>query len=159
MKYLIILNLLLSFISVPSNASTLNPVDMFGTLTVDSMTEGTLLWLNGRVGEADYDYINEGGRECTLKIPVAVGRISSPDLGINKTTGITIIVVSQRLNDALIKGERINSEEWNFTIKEDDKNADGLIAHGIRSDEGFILNSKRRWVSWFLGDKPNLVCH
>ncbi|MBD0786321.1 hypothetical protein HUO09_08180 [Vibrio sp. Y2-5] len=159
MRYFIILSLLLSFISVHSNASTLTPTDTFGTLTVDSMTEGRLLWLNGRVGEADYKYTDKSDRACTVKVPIAVGRFSDPDLGISKTKGLTIVVVSQRLNDALIQGERVNSEEWHFTAKEDDKDADGLIARGISPDEEFILNSRRKWVSWFLRDKPNVVCN
>lgn len=55
MKKAITLHVFLSvFISTFSGAITLSPADTFGTLTIDTMTQGQLLWLNGRVGEANY---------------------------------------------------------------------------------------------------------
>lgn len=159
MKKLILLNMFLAaFISVFSYASTVSPSGAFGILTVDNMTQGQLLWLKGRVGEASYTFTRQDERTCIVKVPVAVGSISEPDLGISETKGLTIVVVSQQLNDALMQGERINSEDWRFTTLEDDDNVDGLIASGISLREGFILNSKRRWGSWFMGNKQSPVC-
>ncbi|KWT99234.1 hypothetical protein [Vibrio toranzoniae] len=160
MKKAITLHVFLSvFISTFSGAITLSPADTFGTLTIDTMTQGQLLWLNGRVGEANYIFTRQDEKICTVQVPVAVGSIAEPDLGISKTKGLTIVVVSQRLNDALIQGKRVNSKDWRFTTKEYNGNVDGLIVNGINLEEGFILNSKRKWVSWFLGDKPSVVCH
>ncbi|OAN17799.1 hypothetical protein A3K86_02450 [Photobacterium jeanii] len=160
MKKVIILPMFLSiFVSVYSWASTISPPGSFGVLSVDSMTQGQLLWLKGRVGDAIYSFTHQDGKSCTLKVPVAVGRISEPDLNISQTKGLAIVVVSQRLNDALIQGKRINSEEWHFTTKQYDENIDGLITNGINVKEGFILNSKRKWISWFLKDEQNVVCH
>ena len=62
------------------------------------------------------------------------------------------------LSDALIKGERINSNEWHFAGMAGQLSADGYIVKGIEADEGFVLNSKRRWISWLLDDKPALNC-
>ncbi|EGA64057.1 hypothetical protein [Vibrio brasiliensis] len=130
----------------------------FGILTVEKMTQGQLLWLNGRVGEASYTYRRQDEQQCIVKLPVAVGSIGKSDIGISETNGLTIKILSQRLNEALIQGERVNSEDWLFTTNENDKGADGVITSGIRPDEAFILNSKRRWISWFLNDTPNISC-
>ncbi|MEZ8394447.1 hypothetical protein F0250_19590 [Vibrio cyclitrophicus] len=160
MKKVIILHIFLSvFVSTHSWAATISPTGSFGTLSVNNMTQGQLLWLNGRVGDATYAFTRQGEKACTLKVPVAVGRISEPDLGISETKGLAIVIVSQRLNDALLQGKRISSEEWNFTTKAYDENIDGLITSGISLDESFVLNSKRKWISWFLGDDQNVVCH
>jgi hypothetical protein len=156
MKKLILLNMFLSaFVSAFSYAS---PSGTFGILTIDNMTQGQLLWLKGRVGEASYTFTRQDESTCIVKVPVAVGSISEPDLGISETKGLTIVVVSQRLNDALMQGERINSKDWRFTTQEDDDNVDGLITSGISLKEGFVLNSQKRWISWFLGNKQNPVC-
>ncbi|MGF1788090.1 hypothetical protein L4D00_20030 [Photobacterium swingsii] len=160
MKKVIILHLFLSvFVSAYCWATTISPAGSFGTLSVDNMTQGQLLWLNGRVGDAIYSFTLQDGKACTLRVPIAVGRISEPDLGISETQGLAIVVISQRLNDALIQGKRITSEKWHFTTKAYDENADGLITNGISLEEGFVLNSKRKWISWFLGDEQNVVCH
>ncbi|MEZ8724348.1 hypothetical protein AB6D66_25100 [Vibrio pomeroyi] len=160
MKKVAILHLFLSvFVSTSSWAETISPTGGFGTLSVDNMTQGQLLWLNGRIGDAIYSFTLQDGKECTLKVPVAVGRISEPDFGISETEGLAIVVMSQRLNDALLQGKRINSEEWRFTTKTYDENIDGLIINGISFEEGFVLNSKRKWISWFLRDEQNVVCH
>lgn len=156
MKKIILLNILLSaFISIYSYAA---PLNTFGILTIDKMTQGQLLWLKGRVGEANYTFTNQNEATCTLKVSVAVGSISEPDFGINETKGLTIVVVSQQLNDALIEGKRVDSKNWNFTVKEDDDKVDGQIVDGINLKEGFVLNSKRRWVSWLMGNKHSPIC-
>lgn len=60
MKKAIILNVFLSvFISTFSGAITLSSADTFGILTIDTMTQGQLLWLNGRVGEANYIFTRQ----------------------------------------------------------------------------------------------------
>ncbi|MDX1303013.1 hypothetical protein [Photobacterium sp.] len=159
MKKVILLNMFLStFISVFSYASTVSPSGAFGILTVDNMTQGQLFWLKGRVGEASYTFTRQDEKTCIVKVPVAVGSISEPDLSISETKGLTIIVMSQRLNDALMQGERINSKDWNFTTQEDDDNIDGVIASGMSLKEDFVLNSKRRWISWFMGSKQSQAC-
>ena len=156
MKNLMFINVFLfAFIS---NYSYASPSEIFGMLTIDKMTQGQLLGLKGRVGEANYTFTSENKETCVLKISVAVGSISTPDIGINETEGFTIAVVSQQLNDALIEGKRINSRDWHFTTKESDEKVDGLIVNGIKFKEGFILNSKRRWISWLTGNKHSEIC-
>lgn len=76
---------------------------------------------------------------------------------INATAG-DAIVNKPAPSDALIKGERINSNEWHFAGMAEQLSADGYIVKGIEADEGFVLNSKRRWISWLLDDKPALNC-
>ncbi|WP_261883923.1 hypothetical protein [Vibrio pelagius] len=160
MKNGIILPILLSvFVSTYSWAETLSPTGALGTLSVDKMTQGQLFWLKGRVGGAIYSFTRQDGKACTLKVPIAVGRISESNFGISETEGLNIVVMSQRLNNALLQGKRISSEEWHFTTKAYSEDIDGFIVNGIGSEEGFVLNSKRRWISWFLGDSQNLDCH
>lgn len=149
---------ILIFICLFSGSSIATPVSSFGTISIESMTQGKLLWLNGRVGEARYHYTLKNQLECIKKVPVAVGRFAKADIGISTTQGLTIIVLSQQLNDALIQGTSIHSDEWKFTTQKGNEDADGLIVEGIRSDEGFILNSRRKWISWFLGSKPQPKC-
>jgi len=120
-------NFLLVIICLFSASSLATPASPFGTLSVDKMTQGKLLWLNGRVGEARYEYISVNQSTCSIKVPVVVGHFAKPDIGINSTHGLTIIVLSQRLNDALIQGTSINNNEWKFTTQEEDEDADGLI--------------------------------
>ncbi|AUI87933.1 hypothetical protein BS333_16230 [Vibrio azureus] len=160
MKKIAILHMFLSiFVSTSSWAKILSPAGSLGTLSVDNMTQGQLLWLNGRVGDAIYSFTLQDEKACSLKVPVAVGRISKPDFGISQTEGLVIFVMSQRLHDALLQGKRINSEEWHFTTKKYDENIDGLITNGVHFEEGFVLNSKRKWISWLLRDEQNVVCH
>lgn len=86
MKKAIILNVFLSvFISTFSGAITLSSADTFGILTIDTMTQGQLLWLNGRVGEANYIFTRQDEKICTVQVPVAVGSIAESDFGIRKT--------------------------------------------------------------------------
>ncbi|OOI04119.1 hypothetical protein BIW16_07975 [Vibrio sp. OULL4] len=160
MKRIIILQMFLSVLFSASGwAETTSLTGSFGTLSVDSMTQGQLLWLNGRVGDATYSFTRHDGKACTLKVPVAVGRITESGLGISETKGLAIVIVSQRLNDALLQGKRIISKEWHFTTKAYDENIDGLITNGVGPKEGFVLNSKRKWISWLLRDEQNVVCH
>ncbi len=150
--------LLLVLICLASDYSLATPVKSFGTLSVDNMTQGKLLWLNGRIGEASYEYRLTNQLTCIIKVPVAVGRFAEPDIGISSTRGLTIIVLSQRLNDALIQGTSINREDWAFTTQKGDERADGLIVDGIEDNEGFVLNSRRKWISWFLDSRQQPEC-
>ncbi|MCV3284763.1 hypothetical protein [Aeromonas veronii] len=67
-------------------------------------------------------------------------------------------VDQQRLDVALSKGERVNSRDFIFSREAADPEADGHIVSGIAADEGFVLNSRRRWIAWLLEDKPALRC-
>lgn len=138
----------------PSTVST----PEFGTLTIEQMTQGQLLWLKGRVGEGSYTFTDQNQQDCSVKVPVAIGGFAQPDLAVKTTKGLTIVVVSQQLNDAILQGERINSKEWRFSKQLGNGDIDGIIANGIEISEGFVLNSKRRWISWFMGDKTSLTC-
>lgn len=158
MRSLIIL-ILSATASWCSYASANSPSEALGILSVDTMTQGALLWLKGRVGDASYTFTSDDNTTCRISVPIAVGSISESDLGVGETKGLTIIVVSQRLNDALIQGERINSADWHFSTLQENKNLDGLISHGISSTEGFVLNSRRRWISWLIGDTQSPTCH
>ena len=134
------------------------PKGALGILSVERLTQGSLLWMQGRVGEGSYTTADSEGRHCTVKVPVVVGRVANTGLGIDSVTGLSIIVMNQQLSDALIKGERINSNEWHFTGMAEQLSADGYIVKGMEADEGIVLNSKRRWISWLLDDKPALNC-
>ena len=159
MKKRLCINLFFSFfISIFSYPSIASPSGTLGTLTVDNMMQGEFLWLKGRVGEGRYTFIHQDKRTCTINVAVAVGNISESNLGISETKGLTIVVVSQQLNDALIQGKRITSEDWHLTTQKNDDSIDGLIINGVTPKEGFVLNSKRRWISWFMGDKNSPVC-
>ncbi|WP_076589154.1 hypothetical protein [Vibrio ostreicida] len=159
MKRVIILNMLLSvFISQFSYALTAPPSGALGVLTVDNMRQGQLFRLNGRVGEANYTFTHQDKKTCSVKVPVAVGSLSEANLGITKTKGLTIVVLSQRLNKALIQGKRVMSIDWHFARQAEADNVDGLIVSGISPNEGFVLNSRRRWISWFLGKSQSAVC-
>lgn len=129
-----------------------------GTLTVKSMHQGKLLWLDGRVGEAVYRYNDDETKTCSLILPVVIGNMSGSGIGIGETNGLTINIISQRLNTALINGERIYNSDWHFSLQEGGE-LDGVIVSGISEDENFILNSRRRWISWLSGkDNHDPVC-
>ncbi|MGF1910749.1 hypothetical protein L4C38_15025 [Vibrio kasasachensis] len=159
MKNSVFLSIFFSaFISIFSHASTELPIGAFGVVSVDSMTQGQLFWLKGRIGEARYTTTTENMDTCTILVPVVVGNIADSGLGIENTEGLTIVVMSQQLNDALMQGERIRQQDWHFTTRKNDTKTDGLIVKGIGAEEGFVLNSKRRWFSWFMSDKPKPNC-
>lgn len=159
MKYTLFL---LIFFGSMLSAETMNPhalpTGAMGILQVDHLTQGELLWLQGRVGEGVYTTTNQAGQHCSIKVPVAVGQIEKSGLGIDTVTGLTIIVMSPTLSTALINGERVRSDEWRFSAQRDNRSVDGYITEGIKESEGFVLNSKRRWISWFLEDKAELQC-
>lgn len=159
MKYALFL---LMFFGSMVSAETMNPHSLptgaIGILHVDRLTQGELLWLQGRVGEGVYTTTNQAGQHCSIKVPVVVGQIEKSGLGIASVTGLSIIVMNPTLSAALINGERVRSDEWQFSAQTDSRSADGYITEGIKESEGFVLNSKRRWVSWLLEDKPELRC-
>lgn len=136
--------------TIPSNA--------FGLLTVPSMTRGELFWLQGRVGEGKYVSVDSTGIHCSIDVPVAVGSIRSSGIGISNQQGLSIVVTSAALSNALLAGERIDSRDWSIASSAHNTANDGYVVTGIESEEGFVLHSKRRWVSWLLNDKPTPVC-
>ncbi|MCG9596918.1 hypothetical protein L1D15_09295 [Vibrio sp. Isolate25] len=134
------------------------PEKVLGILEIDDMTSGELLWLRGRVGEGNYTWVNRHGHHCTMKIPVAVGQKGESGLGIGSAEGIKIVVRSQALNKALIQGERVSSQDWQFSALGQSKDVDGWIVDGIGPEEEFVLNSRKRWISWLLGKTRNKFC-
>ncbi|AYC07353.1 hypothetical protein [Vibrio cholerae] len=130
------------------------PEQTIGLLTITKMTQGQLLWLKGRVGEGKYQAKNAQGQECSIEVPVAIGSFSQADIGIHSTQGLMIAILSE----AILEGQRIHSDDWVFGTKEERKKVDGYIVSGIAADEGFILNSRRRWISWLLDAEPQVIC-
>ncbi|MCA3901387.1 hypothetical protein JKP31_08745 [Vibrio vulnificus] len=134
-----------------------------GILSVEKMTEGQFFWLRGRVGEGRYTRFDEFGRHCSYQIPVVAGAMADAGFSVNTVSGMFVIVMSQRLNDALLAGERISSAHWRFVVLPNELSSseqvmDGYIVEGVLPDEHFILNSKRRWISWLGGDKRSETC-
>jgi hypothetical protein len=137
-----------------------------GFLVVNQMTEGQLLHLKGRVGQGRYSGTDHQERPCSIDLPVAIGSTVDTGIGIHSTDGLKIVVVSQKLNDAIFNRERIVSSDWVFVGYSEDeskhsKNSDGVdgyIIHGISREEGFVINGRRKWISWFLGEIPSLEC-
>jgi hypothetical protein len=137
-----------------------------GVLTVNQMMEGQLLRLKGRVGQGHYIGIDYRDRYCSIELPVAIGSTTDTNIGIRTTDGVKIVVTSQKLSDAILRGERIVSSDWVFRSSvegisihaENGFLADGYIIHGIGTEEGFVVNARRKWISWFLGGKPMLWC-
>ncbi|MDC5811491.1 hypothetical protein OPW33_04740 [Vibrio europaeus] len=134
------------------------PSNSLGVIVADQMTQGQLVWLKGRVGTAIYRFSDPDGRNCTMELPVAIGSVSDSGLGISETKGFTLYVVSEKLNQAILLGQRINSKKWRFSLNASESSIDGFISGGIGADEGFILNSKRRWISWLMGEETKLEC-
>ncbi|KGK19859.1 hypothetical protein [Vibrio navarrensis] len=139
------------------------PQGAFGVVSVGKMNQGELIWLRGRVGDGRYTHVNKQGQHCTLSVPVAVGQVIDSGLGIEEAAGLSIIVMSDKLNHALLSGERIISDQWQFVFwprdgAEEILQVDGYIVQGIEAKESFVLNSKRRWVSWLTGDSRLLRC-
>ncbi|CAK4068425.1 hypothetical protein [Vibrio sp. 16] len=134
------------------------PNDAIGVLTVESTTQGELLWIKGRVGSGQYISIDQQGRHCSLEVPVAIGEVGDADIGIEWAKGLTMIITSQALSDALNQGKRVNSADWRISYVTEARQADARVVSGITADEGFILNSRRRWISWLLDDRPAPIC-
>ena len=143
-------------------AAVNNPPDFpkgaLGLQQVDCLIRGELLWMQGRVGEGTYTTTDAEGRHCAIRVPVVVGKVASSGLGIDSAAGLAIVVMTPRLDAALSKGERVNSRDFIFSREAADPAADGYIVSGIAADEGFVLNSRRRWIAWLLEDKPALRC-
>ncbi|HAS6220209.1 TPA: hypothetical protein I7183_12135 [Vibrio vulnificus] len=134
-----------------------------GILSVEKMTEGQFFGLRGRVGEGRYTRFDEFGRHCSYQIPIVAGAMADAGFSVNTVSGMFVIVMSQRLNDALLAGERISSAHWRFVVLPNELSSseqvmDGYIVEGVLPDEHFILNSKRRWISWLAGDKRSETC-
>jgi uncharacterized membrane protein YhaH (DUF805 family) len=135
---------------------------MRGLLTVGSMTEGQLLTMRGRVGEGHYEGVNRSGKTCAIDLPVVVGSQGLTDVGVQRTSGLKIAVMSKKLNDAILDGERIISSDWLFRdmafAASPDETVDGYVLYGISSNEGFALNARKKWVSWLVGQQPITLC-
>lgn len=159
MKYpwLLLMYFVATLAAATSNPHSL-PTGAIGLLQVDRLTQGELLWMQGRVGEGVYTTLNPAGQHCAIKVPVAVGRVEKSGVGIASVSGLSIIVMNPQLSAALISGERVRSDEWSFAWGVSQRAADGYVIGGIGEHEGFVLNSKRRWISWFLQEKPALQC-
>lgn len=134
------------------------PQGALGLLQVASLTRGELLWMQGRVGEGIYTTVDKEGRHCSIRMPVAVGKVARSGVGVEASDGLTIIVMTAALNDALLKGERVAHDAFRFAFGTGESAADGVIVNGIAADEGFVLNARRRWISWLLDNKPEPSC-
>ncbi len=159
LKLLIIALIAVSYFSLAEGITTGNqPQKSIGILVVKNMKEGRLMWLKGRVGEGKYTRIDEKGRHCTLEVPIAIGAFSDVQIGVRSSDGISIVITNSELSEKLVSGDRINSSDWVFGQSESASNSDGYILSGLEPSEGFVLNSRRRWVSWLLDDKSSEVC-
>tara|TARA_Y100001956_G_C4099370_1_gene176860 strand:- start:520 stop:1002 length:483 start_codon:yes stop_codon:yes gene_type:complete len=134
------------------------PSDALGVFTVSSMTQGELLWLKGRVGEGKYISVDGLGRHCSLKVPIVLGEVGEVSVGIETVDGLSIVVTSHELNKALMAGQRVTSGDWDLSYTAHSPGVDGYIVGSINSSESFALNSRRRWISWLLEDKPTPIC-
>ena len=143
------------FIFSQENTSNQLPAAVIGTLIVGEMTEGQLLWMKGKVGEGKYSGIDKLGRHCAIKVPVVIGSFSETSVGVQSSNGFEIAITSIALSESLLSGRPIKNTDWVFK-----KNApsDGFIVSGIQPTEQFILNSRSRWVSWFLDEKRTATC-
>jgi hypothetical protein len=128
---------------------------IIGTLTVNNMTEGQLLWMKGKVGEGIYTGINKQGHQCSIKVPVVIGGFSDTLVDNQSSNGFEIVITNQALSEALLSGKPIKNTDWIFREKTP---SDGYIVNGIAPTEQFILNSRSRWVSWFLDEKVTVTC-
>lgn len=144
------------YILTPVMAMDVSQPKAFGELAVVSMTQGQLFYLNGRVGEALYK-LKKGEQDCQLKVPVVAGSFGGASIGISQTEGFALEVTSRKLHDALLSGERIVSSDWYFS-RQWREGVDGIINDGILEHENFVLNSKRRWLSWVMDDQRKLDC-
>lgn len=144
------------YILTPVIAMAATEPQDFGELSVVSMTQGQLFHLNGRVGEALYQLKKEE-QDCQLKVPVVVGSFGGTSVGISQTEGFSLQVTSRKLHDALLSGERIVSSDWHFSYQWRE-GVDAIINRGILEQETFVLNSKRRWLSWVMEDQRRLRC-
>ncbi len=82
-----------AFVSTFSSSATVIPEGAYGVVTAETMTQGELLWLKGRVGDAAYIVRLEDGNTCTMTLPVAIGSIaddSDSSIGVETTKGFTI---------------------------------------------------------------------
>ncbi|WP_070964432.1 hypothetical protein [Vibrio sonorensis] len=148
-------------ISVSQICHAVVSTDNFGVLKANEMTQGELLWMEGRVGNATYQFQRSKGEICELKVPVAIGRFTRAGLGFSDAQGVMVKVVSERLHQALLKGERVTNRDWKISImsgESTDLPNDGYIVSGIEQEEGFVFNSRRKWVSWLLDDEPTTLC-
>ncbi|GDY25983.1 hypothetical protein AHAT_18730 [Agarivorans sp. Toyoura001] len=136
----------------------LNPLKVLGVLKVKHTTEGNLLWLQGRVGEGQYSIVNEAGEQCSIDMPIAIGDLTKTHIGIVKQTGLEIAITNPQLNHQLLIGKPVTSDNWVFRRADESLPADGYLVSGINTEESFVLNSRRRWISWLLNDQPSLVC-
>ncbi|MDO6685882.1 MULTISPECIES: hypothetical protein [unclassified Agarivorans] len=136
----------------------LNPPKVLGVLKVKHTTEGNLLWLQGRVGEGQYSTIDDAGKQCSIDVPIAIGHLTKTHIGIVKQPGLEIAITNPELNHQLLSGKPVASDNWIFRPADDSLPADGYLVSGINPEESFVLNSRRRWISWLLNDQPNLVC-
>ena len=140
---------------LPLHAEQAPPKKVLGTLSVHSMTQGALFFMAGRVGEAIYQYQSPLQETCALVVPVVVGSRVNTSVGVAEVAGFSLQVYSEELHSSLISGQRIMRQDWHFSYDPLAINKDGVITEGIEREEVFILNSKRRWVSWITGyDEP-----
>lgn len=159
MKSLATLLTLISVFTIAQATEIKNlPEGTMGILTVESMTEGQLLWMKGRVGEGKYTSVDAQNRHCSITVPIVIGEFSDTRLGVQSVQGLTIAITNQELSDSLISGKRVHSDDWIFRTAMEAQPADGYIINGIEPTEQFILNSRRRWISWLLDDSPRLTC-
>ncbi len=144
-----------------STLAPANEVDyrIEGMLTVRAMTQGQMLWLKGRVGEGEYQARNARGELCQITVPVAVGLIDQrAGLDMANVTGLKIAIRSPELSRAILNGEPIRSEDWVFSYKGELKQSDGYIVEGVAREEGFVINARKRWISWLLDEERDAKC-
>ncbi len=138
------------------------PHGVKGVIYSETMTEGTLFWLHGKVGEGIYVSRDRQGELCSLPIPIVAGSMNGSGVGISSAKPLHMLVLNTQLDDDIKAGKRIESSAFKVRYANDgstdDESDDIVVLEGLSSDDGFILNSRRRWISWLLNEPLDHSC-
>ncbi|MZI95568.1 hypothetical protein F9817_20520 [Vibrio sp. CAIM 722] len=157
MQFIIMLLMMLSQVPI----ALANPSEMQnlkGIVKASSMVEGEFFWIKGKVGEGRYYFTNPDGQQCSITVALVVGSKAEASIGIHSGTNIVIDVLNEQLSQDIQQGQPITSEAWQIGTTQNIEHADAIIKTGLNPEDGFIINSRPRWRSWWFDNVPQKVC-
>lgn len=145
---------LITLAASSSNAAAAIPEGALGMVSIPSVTKGSLPFLHGMKGEGRYITFNNKGQRCQVSpLPFIAGGFDGNQIGISSSPNIELAIYSQALSDQLKAGKQITSDEFDVTLEGMSYHGDISIVSGLSLEEGFIINPRKAWSSWF-GTEP-----
>ena len=117
------------------------PVGARGVAYVNSLRRAALFNLRGAAGRGVIVIRDDGTEGCLLiAVRLVAGDIGGDSIRTKTAEPVRLALRSERVVEALARGDDVVSDMFRVTAEQDDPEADIVILSGLTGTEGFVLN-------------------